>query len=56
MCEEPGRRWTYGLEAFALAVDDPAELLGRGYGHRVPLGWELEFEAPADARTRRASR
>lgn len=50
VCEEPGRRWTYGLEAFALAVDDPAELLGRGYGHRVPLGWELEFEAAEDAR------
>jgi len=48
VCEEPGRRWTYGLEAFALAVDDPAELLGRGFGHRVPLGWELEFEAADD--------
>ncbi|MDH5288886.1 MAG: hypothetical protein OEY41_02695 [Acidimicrobiia bacterium] len=50
VCEEPGRRWTYGLEAFALAVDDPAELLARGFGHRVPLGWELEFEAPDDPR------
>ncbi|MEZ5411461.1 MAG: hypothetical protein R2761_25745 [Acidimicrobiales bacterium] len=48
VCEEPGRRWTYGLEAFALALDDPVELLGRGFGHRVPLGWELEFEAPDD--------
>lgn len=46
VCEEPGRRWTYGLEAFALAIDDPVELLGQGFGHRVPLGWELEFEAP----------
>ncbi len=45
VCEEPGRRWSYGLEAFALGVDDPAELLGRGFGHRVPLGWELEMEA-----------
>ncbi len=45
VCEEPGRRWTYGLEAFALGVDDPAELLGRAFGHRVPLGWELEMEA-----------
>ena len=51
VCEEPGRRWTYGLEAFALAVDDPAELLGRGYGHRVPLGWELEMEAAGDPRS-----
>ncbi len=50
VCEEPGRRWTYGLEAFALAVDDPGELLGRGFGHRVPLGWELELEADEDPR------
>lgn len=48
VCEEPGKRWSYGLEAFALAVDDPAELLGAGRGHRVPLGWELEFDATAE--------
>jgi hypothetical protein len=45
VCESPFEHWSYGLEAFALAVDDPAELLGRGYGQRAPLGWELEFEA-----------
>jgi hypothetical protein len=45
ICETPYEHWSYGLEAFALAVDDPAELLGRGYGDRTPLGWELEFEA-----------
>lgn len=45
VCEQPFRHWSYGLEAFALAVDDPAELLGRSFGHRVPLGWELEFES-----------
>lgn len=45
VCEQPLRHWSYGLEAFALALDDPAELLGRGLGMRVPLGWELEFEA-----------
>ncbi|MEL7156941.1 MAG: hypothetical protein AAFN30_10120 [Actinomycetota bacterium] len=45
VCEQPFRHWSYGLEAFALALDDPAELLGRGLGHRVPLGWELEFES-----------
>ena len=41
--ERPGLHWSYGLEAFALALDQPDELLGRGYGHRVPLGWELDF-------------
>lgn len=38
--EERGARWTLGLEAFALAVDDPAAVIGR----RVPLGFDLEWE------------
>jgi hypothetical protein len=42
--ETPYRHWSYGLEAFALAIDDPRELLGAGLGERIPLGWELEFE------------
>lgn len=49
VCETPFEHWSYGLEAFALLVDDPAELLGRALGDRVPLGWELEFEAEAEA-------
>ncbi len=48
ICETPFRHWSYGLEAFALQLDDPIELLGRGYGDRVPLGWELEFESDSD--------
>lgn len=48
VCEDPNRHWSYGLEAFGLAIDDQDELLGRGYGDRVPLGWELEFESGAD--------
>lgn len=47
VCETPLDHWSYGLEAFALLVDDPRELVGRGVGDRVPLGWELEFEAAA---------
>jgi hypothetical protein len=38
--EEPGDRWTIGLEAFALAVDHPDDAMGR----RVPLGFDLEWE------------
>jgi hypothetical protein len=38
--EEPGVRWTIGLEAFALAVDHPEDVVG----HRVPLGFDLEWE------------
>ncbi len=49
ICETPLDHWSYGLEAFALAVDDPFELLGRAVGDRVPLGWELEFEASGAA-------
>jgi hypothetical protein len=47
VCETPDEHWSYGLEAFALAIDDPEELLGRGFGEPTPLGWELEFEADA---------
>jgi hypothetical protein len=45
ICETPYLHWTYGLEAFALDIDNPTEMLRRGYGHRVPLGWELDFES-----------
>ena len=45
VCETPLVHWSYGLEAFGLAIDDPLELLGRGYGDRVPLGWDLDFES-----------
>lgn len=49
VCEDPGVHWSYGLEAFALAIEHGDrvgrydELLGKGYGHRTPLGWELDF-------------
>lgn len=48
VCEDPFVHWSFGLEAFALEIDEPTELLGNGYGHRVPLGWELDFEAVGD--------
>ncbi len=47
--EQPLVHWSCGLEAFALAVDEPDELVRTGIGHRVPLGWELEFEADGEA-------
>jgi hypothetical protein len=43
--EEPGERWTIGLEAFALAVDHPDDAVGR----RVPLGYDLEWERTGPA-------
>ncbi len=38
--EEPFVHWSIGLEAFALAVDDPAD----ERGERVPLGYDLDVE------------
>ena len=48
VCETPLTHWSYGLEAFALALDSPTELAHTGMGNRAPLGWELEFETGGD--------
>lgn len=40
--------WSYGLEAFAIRIENPRELLGRGYGDRCALGWELDVFTPID--------
>ncbi len=40
--------WSYGLEAFAIRLDNPVELLGRGYGDRCALGWELDVFVPLE--------
>ena len=45
VCEVPFEHWSYGLEAFALELDDPVALLGAGLGHRVAFGFELDFVA-----------
>jgi hypothetical protein len=42
--EEPFEHWTIGNEAYALAVDDADEVLGRGRGESCPLGFDLEWE------------
>lgn len=47
ICETPHDHWTIGLEAFGVGLDDPAELYGRQFGDRVPLGFDLEWEATA---------
>lgn len=50
--EEPGRRWSAGLEAFAVGVDDAAVYRDVDpsvvRGDRVPLGFDLEWEAADD--------
>jgi hypothetical protein len=41
-CETPNVHWSFGLEAFGLRVDDPAEEIG----DRIPVGYDLEWETP----------
>ena len=47
--EVPLDHVTLGLEAFAVGLDDPAELYGRQFGDQVPLGFDLEWEAQGPA-------
>ena len=42
VCEAPGEHWSIGLEAFALAVDEPDD----ERGDVVALGLDVEWEAP----------
>jgi len=42
--ETPLDHMTANLEAFAVAVDDPAEVYGDLRGDRVPFGFELDWE------------
>ena len=44
VCETPLEHWTVGLEAFALAYDDPYEAWASERGERVALGFDLEWE------------
>jgi hypothetical protein len=48
-CETPLDHWSVGLEAFAVAFDDPAEAWGDERGDLVGLGFDLEWEAIAPA-------
>ena len=42
ICETDGEHWSFGLEAFGLRVDDPAEAIGE----RIAVGYDLEWETP----------
>jgi hypothetical protein len=43
-CEVPFEHWTYGLEAFGVRLDDPADSLRGEIGERMPVGLDLEWE------------
>lgn len=57
VCEEPLAHWSVGLEAFGVALDDPAEALRRVRGDRVgvglDLGWETDGPVAGDPRADR---
>ncbi len=47
-CESAHEHWTIGLEAFAVGLDDPGDAYADDLrGERVPLGFDLEWEATA---------
>lgn len=48
-CESPFEHWTYGLEAFGVRLDDPADSLRGEIGERMPVGLDLEWEVDATA-------
>jgi hypothetical protein len=41
-CETRGEHWSFGLEAFGLRVEDPAQSIGE----RLAVGYDLEWETP----------
>ncbi len=43
-CETEFEHWTYGLEAFAVRLDDPYDALRGEIGERLPMGYDLEWE------------
>ena len=51
ICESPFEHWTYGLEAFGVRLDDPADSLRGEIGERVAVGLDIEWEVsdPPDA-------
>jgi hypothetical protein len=48
-CETPLDHWSVGLEAFAVALDDPDEAYRGERGDRIGLGYDLEWEATSVA-------
>ncbi len=43
--QTPLDHMTVGLEAFGVQPEHPTEMFGRGWGDRVPLGFDLEWES-----------
>jgi hypothetical protein len=44
VCEVPDEHWTFGLEGFALLLDDRDEARTATVGTRLPVGFDLEWD------------
>jgi hypothetical protein len=53
VCEVPFEQWTVQNECYAVALDDPADALGRAYGESTPMAVDLEWYATGPAEPRR---
>ena len=47
VCESPFEQWTVQNECYAVALDDPADALGRAYGESTPVALDVEWYAAA---------
>ena len=58
-CETPLEHWTYGLEAFGVRLDHPADALTAGehgeIGERLPIGLDIEWEVAGPRHERPAA-
>jgi hypothetical protein len=45
VCDAPLEQWTVSNEAMAVALDEPADALGRAYGTPTPMAIDLEWYA-----------
>ena len=45
VCDVPFEQWSIGNETYAVELDDPDEALGRAYGARRPIAFDLEWYA-----------
>lgn len=44
-CDVPFRQWSVGNEAHGVLLDDPMDALGRPYGDRAPVTFDVEWYA-----------
>jgi hypothetical protein len=48
-CETALEHWSYGLEAFGVRLDEPADALRGEVGERLPVGLDVEWEVELEA-------